>query len=75
MVFTLFPDKVLGEADVEVELGTTEISLNRCSYKKDKISYHKIDMKEFIFTHSNEYELAQAYLKLYVLDENVLKLS
>lgn len=33
LVFTLFPDKVLGEADVEVEFDTTEISLNRCSYK------------------------------------------
>lgn len=34
LVFTLFPDKVLGEAEVELE--TTEISLNRCSYKKGK---------------------------------------
>lgn len=31
VVFTLFPDKVLGDADVEVEFDTTEISLNRCS--------------------------------------------
>lgn len=34
LVFTLFPDKVLGEADVEVEFETTEISLSRCSYQK-----------------------------------------
>lgn len=33
VVFTLFPDKVLGDADVEVEFDTTEISLNRCSWK------------------------------------------
>lgn len=33
VVFTLFPDKVLGDADVEVEFDTTEISLNRCSCK------------------------------------------
>lgn len=31
VVFILFPDKVLGDADVEVEFDTTEISLNRCS--------------------------------------------
>ena len=31
VVFTLFPDKVLGDADVDVEFDTTEISLNRCS--------------------------------------------
>jgi len=31
VVFTLFPDRVLGDADVEVEFDTTEISLNRCS--------------------------------------------
>lgn len=33
LVFTLFPDKVLGEPDVEVEFETTEISLSRCSYQ------------------------------------------
>lgn len=31
VVFTFFPDKVLGDADVGVEFDTTEISLNRCS--------------------------------------------